>query len=174
MSDSSPTDPGILHNRYSGPPTLSQSNGFEIYPMPFFALIAASEPANLAGWYQKALGFSVLQVGPAFHLRRRKYQDLLLVPAQDERIPTLGGPLLYFDADGELEVLAERIEKAGKVGLVNVSGPLATLWNTSELRVTDPTGYRFVFTSRPRDPDPDIQSRVATILTSAHRLGKPV
>ncbi len=151
------------------PPTLGDCYGFEIYPMPFFALLAASDPVGLTRWYEDALGFAVLQIGPAFHLRRHKFQDLLIVPASSERTPTSFGPLLYFDADGELEGLAERIKQAAKPGTTAVSGPVTTPWNTCELRVTDPVGHRIVFTSRTIEPDPEIQARTKVLLATARR-----
>ncbi len=170
MTHATPKNPDTRPARDSGPSGSTPTHGFEIYPMPFFALLSVSQPERVAEWYQKALGFAALRVGPAVHLRRRQYQDLLLVPATGERVPGPGGPLLYFDADGELEELAERITKAGTSGVSDASGPVATPWNTAELRVTDPAGYRLVFSSRPRNPDPGIQSRTLDLLASARRL----
>jgi len=72
-------------------------DGFAVYPMPMFARLAMSDLQASVAWYTEALGFGVVFVGPEIdgrplmaHLRRRRYQDLLLVPATDPQ-PTARG-----------------------------------------------------------------------------------
>jgi uncharacterized glyoxalase superfamily protein PhnB len=141
------------------PASLGEYNGFELYPMPFFVTLAVEAPAEVAAWYAQALGFGVMFAGPVVHLRRRKYQDLLLVQAGPAAPPTAGGPALRFDADGELEALAERVRAAAPVGRAQVEGPVDTPWNTTELRVTDPAGHVLVFHARRANPDPAQEAR---------------
>jgi hypothetical protein len=141
------------------PPTLGEYNGFEVYPMPFFVTLAVDEPAALAEWYERVLGFSVMFAGPVIHLRRWKYQDILLVPASVPGGATSGGPGLHFGADGDVDALAERAAKAPRLGLSAVEGPVLTPWNTHELRVTDPAGHRLVFTSRPSAPNAEAHAQ---------------
>jgi hypothetical protein len=71
------------------PPALGEYNGHEIYPMPVFATLAVPDVSAVAAWYERALGFSSVFKGPEVggqpalvHLRRLKYQDLLLTIAQ--------------------------------------------------------------------------------------------
>lgn len=141
------------------PPTLGEYNGFEVYPMPFFAVLVANDPELLGRWYQNALGFGLMFMGPVLHLRRRRYQDLLLVAANPSVEATTGGPALTFDADGELDELAARFAKEPPLGRSAAVGPIDTPWNTRELRVTDPVGHRLVFSARRPQPDPTIHAQ---------------
>jgi hypothetical protein len=136
------------------PPTLGEYNGFEIYPMPFFVTLVVHEPDVVAAWYESALGFRTMLSTPIVHLRRRKYQDLLLVPPQPGAAPTIGGPALTFGADGDVDALAARVRSVDPMGLSAVDGPVETPWNTRELRVSDPAGHHLVFTSRSSKSDP--------------------
>jgi hypothetical protein len=139
------------------PTSLGRYNGFEIYPMPLFITLVVDDPVAMAGWYERALGFGVMLSRPFLvHLRRRKYQDVLLVPAGAGAKATTGGPSLHFNADGEVDALAERASAAGGVGCSSVEAPVHTPWNTRELRVVDPAGHRLVFTSRPSQPSPEL------------------
>lgn len=142
----------------SEPAHLGTYNGFEIYPMPMFATLGSEDPPALAAWYERALGFSAMFAGPVLHLRRRKYQDLLIVAGA----PAGGvapSPILSFNADGEIDELAARAHAAPPQGRSSVEGPIDTPWNTRDLRVTDPAGHRLVFTARREVPDPEISRR---------------
>src|SRR5215472_2998249 len=82
-----PTPPAST-DRSGEPTSLGSFNGAEIYPMPMFATLSVADVAAVSAWYQAALGFGVVfsMLGPAgtpalVHLRRHKYQDVLLVPA---------------------------------------------------------------------------------------------
>jgi len=133
-------------------------NGFEVYPMPFFGMLVAEDPAALARWYEQALGFGVMFAGPVVHLRRRKYQDLLVAAAAPGHEATAGGPSLHFDADGEVDSLAARAAAVPQAGRSSVGEPVDTAWNTRELRVVDPAGHRLLFWSRRSNPDPAIEA----------------
>jgi hypothetical protein len=137
----------------------------EIYPMPFFPLLVADSPAHLATWYVDALGFfRLFETAGLTHLRRHKYQDILVTGADLDRVPTTGGPSLYLDADGELEILAAHLRDFPRSGSMQVTGPVQTPWNTCELRIVDPAGHRLVLTSRPAHPDPGIAARTRAML----------
>ena len=73
------------------PVRLGEYNGFEVYPMPMFATLAAEDPSALAAWYEEALGFVSMFAGPVIHLRRAKYQDLLVVRAEPDRPAAVRG-----------------------------------------------------------------------------------
>jgi len=156
------------------PPRLGEYNGFEVYSMPFFATLIASEPEPLGRWYERALGFGVMLAGPLVHLRRRKYQDLLVVRgvAGDEGARA-GGPVLRLDADGELDELAARARREPRVGRSSVVGPVDTPWNTRELTVTDPEGYRFIFSARRTAADPTLDAQARAMFDAGRRKDGP-
>lgn len=144
------------------PPALGEYDGHEIYPMPAFATISVTDVAGVAAWYERALGFATVFRAPdvdgqpsLVHLRRRKYQDLLLMP------PLLAAPsseapsslTLSFNAEGEVDDLAERARGVEPLGRSSITGPIDTPWNTREVRVTDPAGHRLCFTGRNPNAD---------------------
>jgi catechol 2,3-dioxygenase-like lactoylglutathione lyase family enzyme len=140
----------------------------EIYPMPMFVTLPVRDLVRSTAWYEAA-GFAVLATmpgpaGPAslVHLRRLRFQDLLLVPG--EPVP---GPRITFAAgEDELDTRAEVLaaepadgvrhtgdgEHEPDADLRRVAGPSETPWFTRDLVLTDPDGYTVVLTA-PRTSD---------------------
>ena len=147
------------------PPRLGEFGGHEIYPMPMFVTLMVADVAALSSWYQRALGFAVVFEAPGVggqpslvHLRRRKYQDVLITrlatgAAAVEPASTIS---VSFSAEGEVDTLAERAREVAQLDKSAIVGPVDTPWNTRDLRVTDPAGHRLVFTGR--NPNPDAAS----------------
>src|ERR1051326_262665 len=133
-------------SRTSEPPSLGDFKGHEIYPMPIFAKVAVQNVGDVAKWYRDALGFDTIfdMPGPdgqlmLSHLRRKKYQDVLVVAARSPQ--TAGtGMTLNFSADDEVDALAQRAKSTPPVGASSVSDPINTPWNTRDLNVVDPAG----------------------------------
>lgn len=130
------------------PPTIGEYEGFDIYPMPAFVRFSVPDPVATAQWYVDALGFGVMYVGPEVdgtatlvHLRRRKYQDILLVPGA----PDPGS--VHLDATGEMDALAERSSTHA-----DHVGPVETPYGPRELPLEDPHGHRLVFFAAPEAP----------------------
>ena len=144
------------------PPSLGEYDGHESYPMPTFATITVADVAGIAAWYERALGFTTVFRAPdvggqpsLVHLRRGKYQDVLLVPARPGA-PSTDAPsslTLSFSADGEIDALAARARAVEPLGRSSITGPIDTPWNTRDVRVTDPAGHRLVFTGRNPNAD---------------------
>ena len=154
------------------PPTLGEFNGHEIYPMPAFATLAVADVSGVAAWYERALGFSTVFKGPEVggqpalvHLRRLKYQDLLLIPAPVGIAPAdaPSSLTLSFSVGEDVDALAERARSVEPLGRSAITGPFNTPWNTRDIRVTDPAGHRLVFTGRNANPDPEQQARIRTM-----------
>jgi uncharacterized glyoxalase superfamily protein PhnB len=155
------------------PPALGEYDGHEIYPMPAFATISVTDVARVAAWYEQALGFATVFRAPdvegqpsLVHLRRRKYQDLLLTPAR-VAVPSTVAPsslTLSFNADGEVDALAERARAVEPLGRSSIMGPIDTPWNTRDVRVTDPAGHRLVFTGRNPNADTAQLGRMRELL----------
>ncbi|MGH9408495.1 MAG: VOC family protein [Vicinamibacterales bacterium] len=156
------------------PTVVGDFQGHEIYPMPMFATIAVADVTAVSGWYQQALGFTVVFAAPGaalVHLRRRKYQDLLIMPtragaATGSPVPTL---TVSFSADGEIDELAARAHAAPSLGASAVAGPVATPWNTVDLRVTDPAGHQLIFTARDPNPDPEQARRMQAMFDAPRK-----
>lgn len=151
-----PASPGS----HGEPPLLGHHKGFEVYPMPLFALLECDDVARARAFWVEALGFAEMFGLPApdgsvamSHLRRRKYQDVMLVPRTSPLAEGPRGCRLLFDANGELDALAARARQAAPTGRSRVEEPVITPWNTRELRVTDPDGHVVAFHERHDDPE---------------------
>jgi len=137
----------------------------EIYPMPMFVTLPVRDLVASTAWYETA-GFALLATMPGragpdspaalVHLRRLRFQDLLLVPG--EPVP---GPRVTFAAgEDDLDVraellaleLADSAHQAPDADKRRVAGPSDTPWFTRDLTLTDPDGYTIVLTApRPAD-----------------------
>ena len=152
------------------PPSLGEFQGHEIYPMPMFATISVADVAAVSEWYQQALGFSVVFAAPGsmlVHLRRRKYQDLLIVPHGSAATAAASSLTITFNVDGEIDEVAARAHAAPSSGPSSVAGPVATPWNTLDLRVTDPAGHQLIFTARNPDPDSEHAKRMRALFDAS-------
>lgn len=150
------------------PPVLGDFQGHEIYPMPMFATISVGDVAAVSAWYQEALGFQVVFAAPGstlVHLRRRKYQDLLITRGASAPLAAPSSLTISFSVDGEIDEVAVRAHAATKSGASSVAGPVATPWNTHDLRVTDPAGHQLVFTARNPNPDPEQVKRMQAMFS---------
>jgi uncharacterized glyoxalase superfamily protein PhnB len=155
------------------PPIVSEFGGFEIYPMPMFPTLSVTDVAGVAAWYEATLGFKAVFAAPAvggqpslIHLRRRKYQDLLIVPSPAEAAAA-ANLTLTFNADGELDEISARAHAGPRQGHSAIAGPVDTPWNTRDLRVTDPVGTRLLFTARNPHPDPEQAARIKAMFDAA-------
>ena len=137
------------------PELLGQHEGWDVYPMPVFVTINTPDVSRMASWFRDALGFGVMFVGPdsgdgptMVHLRRMKYQDVLIAAGLEHNIDRDRSLTVTFQAmtDTEVDLLAEQAAGHG-----DVEGPYDTPWNTREVTVIDPDGHHFVFTGRRTD-----------------------
>lgn len=121
-----------------------------IYPMPMFATFQVADLAAAEAFYQ-AVGFVSLAAIPGpdgtpvvVHLRRMKYQDILIVPGKPER----GSSTVGFLAGGQdLAALAAALRAAPPDG-ARIEGPADTPWYTSDLTIDDPDGNRIILTAQ--------------------------
>ena len=125
----------------------------EFYPMPMFPTLSVGDIDLSTSWYADKVGFSLVfsmpgpggNVGLA-HLRWRKYADLLLVPGTNSAYATHSkgtGITLSFLVETEtVDNMAARLEESG----VEIEeGPVNRPWNTRDIVVLDPDGYRLIF-----------------------------
>ncbi len=124
----------------------------EIYPMPMFPTLAVRDVGASVGWYAEQVGFGTVFVMPGAdgepvlaHLRWRKYADVLLVPdagSDGEGVKGMGVSLSFLVRDLSVDAMAERLVG---LGVELEEGPVTRPWNTREIVVMDPDGYRLVF-----------------------------
>ena len=126
----------------------------DFYPMPMFIHLEVADLPASVDWYQRALGFRVVFEGPPggpsmAHLRRDRYQDLLLFPAPSGGLGQPGqGVTIQFQAGAAaVEEIARQVRAAGTE---RVEGPVARPWNVRDVTVYDLDGYRLRF-SEPMD-----------------------
>src|SRR5262245_28051690 len=109
-----------------------------IYVMPAFATLRVGDLEASRRWYVEGLGFAVLAElpGPSgaialIHLRRWRYQDVLLVPGRAPASPPAQGVRLTFSTHGDdLDELAAQVRA---IGGGSVEGPSPTPWNTRDV-----------------------------------------
>jgi catechol 2,3-dioxygenase-like lactoylglutathione lyase family enzyme len=115
----------------------------DFYPM--LVNIEVNHLDSSVEWYQIAQGFRVVYRGPGLiHLRRERYQDLLLYPNQSAELINRGeGIVVHFQAgDTRLDGITL---KAIRAGTLDVEGPVDQPWNVHQVTVFDPDGYRLRF-----------------------------
>ena len=116
----------------------------EYYPMPMFVNLLVGDLTSSADWYQKVLGFQVVFSGPPenptmIHLRRERYQDLLLQASRQEIGDNPGrGVLIQFQAGGT--TVDEMARRARILGVQNVEGPVERPWNVRDVTLFDLDG----------------------------------
>jgi catechol 2,3-dioxygenase-like lactoylglutathione lyase family enzyme len=128
----------------------------EIYPMPAFPTLSASDLAVSLRFYVDGLGFQHIFSMPdsegqpiLHHIRFARYADLLLEqepPGSEPGAESRGrGVRLTFSlplAERTADEVARRAKRLGAL----IEGPVERPWNTRDLVVADPDGYVLVFT----------------------------
>lgn len=128
-----------------------------VYGMPAFVTLRVADLRRSVEWYVAGLGLHLLATmgrtaddQPALvHLRRWRYQDILLI-AVDGPVEASSAVTLSFAAlADELPTLAETAARAGGG---RVTGPQVAPWGTTDMTVVDPDGHTLVFTAPPAVP----------------------
>ena len=153
----------------------------EIYPMPSFVTLAAKDTARSAAWYQDVLGFRHVATipGPSgkpllVHLRWVKYADLLLAA---ERAPVNepkgSACTLCFSMFGRGEESVDPLaDNARSGGATILAGPADTPWNTREVTIADPDGFRLNFTAPIRTASGEIKANSESFQQLVDRLSR--
>ncbi len=155
------------------PSTPGLYGGFEVYPMPAYTSLPASDVAATVRFFTEVVGFGLMYRGPEVggqpmisHLRGRRYQDVLVMPARGPVHPA-NGLVVAFLAD-DLDGLAARARAAG----TPCDGPTVQPWGATEVHLRDPDGNAFVFFTAPQPPAPGTDFE-ATMAAVADRLSRP-
>lgn len=122
-----------------------------VYAMPMFVNLVVSDLAASAALYASA-GFVTLATIPGpggppalVHLRRERYQDILMTPGAVVR-----GSMSASFAAGDVDLLevADRLRSSG----AEVTGPVNTPWFTTDVTFSDADGNTVTLTA-PRMAD---------------------
>lgn len=127
----------------------------EIYPMPSFPTLIASDVDASSRFYQNVLGFKHIFTMPGpdgqpslIHLRWTKYADLLITRSRHGKElpePRGVGISLNFNMfehfNGDMDAFAKHARENG----ANVTGPVDQPWNVREVTIVDPDGYKLIF-----------------------------
>lgn len=130
----------------------------DIYAMPAFGTLEVADLDRARSWYED-LGFVVsADMGAAglLHLRRYRYQDLLLVPSTGPRRAGRAGMRISFAHTRSVEERESVAAALRERGDGEVAGPTTTPWYSLDVTATDPDGHVVVLTpaacSRRRTP----------------------
>lgn len=125
----------------------------EFYPMPMFPTLSVADIGASASWYTEKVGFARVFAIPGTgddvaleHLRWSKYADLLLVPEANAPYPAqakgTGISLCFLVQAESIDHMAARLDASG---VEITEGPVNRPWNTRDIVVTDPDGFRLIF-----------------------------
>ncbi|MEQ1783649.1 MAG: VOC family protein [Hyphomonadaceae bacterium] len=136
------------------PPITGRHDGFDVYPMPMFMRLETRDLVATVRWYCEVLGFAVMFEMPMMaHLRRNKFQDLLVFASARGGAPSQG-MAIALEAEGEVDAIWRLASDATPVGLAKVEvAPQVMPWNARELRVIDPDGRALVFHEQAKDAE---------------------
>ncbi|GAA0228514.1 hypothetical protein GCM10009000_049640 [Halobacterium noricense] len=144
----------------------NEANDIDIYPIPMFARMEVTDMEDSTDWCREVAGFREVAPLPGIaYLRYRKYADVMLVPADESEHPEqtaqasseLAGHGLSLTLNMENETVDDVFERAQLNDTTVVSAPEETPWNTRQVTLADPDGYRLVFTE-PVDTELDFET----------------
>lgn len=140
------------------------------YQMPSYTTLLVTDLHMSTHWYCDALGFTLVSQMPGpngdplmSHLRWAPHADLMLIEESRHHpiSATKGaGVTLNFSALREsVDAIAKR---ACQCNEIQISGPHNRPWNTREVIIIDPDGYRLNFTEPLREPltDEDLMTQL--------------
>jgi len=130
------------------------------YQMPSYTTLLVNDLNLSTRWYCDILGFTLISQMPGpnghpfvSHLRWAPHADIMLIEESANHPITASkgsGVTLNFSALREsVDTIADR---ARNQKVLQISGPHNRPWNTREVIIIDPDGYRLNFTEPLRDP----------------------
>jgi uncharacterized glyoxalase superfamily protein PhnB len=122
---------------------------------------AVSDLAVSSHWCQEVLGFTDIftfrtsDERPLLaHLRWAKYADVLLTADRAPRSEPKGAGVTLFFAMTAAEPFVDALsERARARGATIAASPADTAWNTRDVTILDPDGFRLTFTGTQRGED---------------------
>jgi hypothetical protein len=148
-----------------GPDAVAPDPFLGIYAMPMFVKIPTRDLRASTDFWVHGLGFVDLfsVPGQIVHLRRWAFQDVLLVPADDDATPSAPSTVQVFVSCvlNQLDAVADACRALAPD---SVTGPYDTAWRTRDIAVVTPEGAHVVFTAAtPFTPDSDVGRDFASV-----------
>ena len=148
-----------------GPDAVAPDPFLGIYAMPMFVKIPTGDLRASTDFWVRGLGFVDLfsVPGQIVHLRRWAFQDVLLVPVEDEAAASGASTVQVFASCvlGQLESVADACRELSPD---SVTGPYDTAWRTRDIAVVTPEGAHVTFTAAtPFTPDSDVGRDLASV-----------
>ena len=148
-----------------GPDAVAPEPFRGIYAMPMFVKIPTRDLHASTDFWVRGLGFVDLFSipGQIVHLRRWAFQDVLLVPAEEDAATSAASTVQVF-VSCVLNQLESVAEACRELSPDSVTGPYDTAWRTRDIAVTTPEGARVTFTAAtPFIPDSDVGRDFASV-----------
>lgn len=148
-----------------GPDAVAPEPFRGIYAMPMFVKIPTSDLRASTDFWVRGLGFIDLfsVPGQIVHLRRWAFQDVLLVPADDDAAPSSASTVQVF-VSCVLNQLESVAGACRELSPDSVTGPYDTAWRTRDISVITPEGAHVTFTAAtPFEPDSDVGRDLASV-----------
>ena len=136
-----------------------------IYAMPMFVKIPTRDLQASTDFWVGGLGFVDLFSipGQIVHLRRWAFQDVLLVPADDDADPSAASTVQVF-VSCVLSQLESVADACRALSADSVTGPYDTAWRTRDISVVTPEGAQVTFTAAtPFTPDSEVGRDLASV-----------
>lgn len=148
-----------------GPDAVAPDPFLGIYAMPMFVKIPTRDLRASTDFWVRGFGFvDFFSIpGQIVHLRRWAFQDVLLVPAEDDAVLSAASTVQVFVSCvlGQLEFVAEACRELSPG---SVTGPYDTAWRTRDISVVTPEGAQVTFTAAtPFTPDSDVGRDFASV-----------
>ena len=148
-----------------GPDAVAPDPFLGVYAMPMFVRIASRDLDASTDFWVRGLGFvDFFSIpGQIVHLRRWAFQDVLLVPANDDGAPSAPSTVQVFVSCvlGQLESVADACRELSPD---SVTGPYDTAWRTRDISVVTPEGAQVTFTAAtPFTPDSEVGRDFASV-----------
>ncbi|WP_426185333.1 VOC family protein [Microbacterium sp. TWP3-1-2b2] len=148
-----------------GPDAVAPDPFRGIYAMPMFVKIPTRDLQASTDFWVRGLGFIDLfsVPGQIVHLRRWAFQDVLLVPSDDDAVPTAASTVQVF-VSCVLSQLDSVADACRAMSPGSVTGPYDTAWRTRDITVITPEGAQVTITAAtPFTPDSDVGRNFASV-----------
>ncbi|MDF2506523.1 MAG: hypothetical protein K0Q52_382 [Microbacterium sp.] len=151
-----------------GPDAVAPDPFLGIYAMPMFVKIPTRDLHTSTDFWVRGLGFVDFFTipGQIVHLRRWAFQDVLLVPVDDDAALSAdpAAATIQVFVSCVLSQLESVANACRELSPDSVTGPYDTAWRTRDISIVTPEGAHVTFTAAtPFTPDSDVGRDFASV-----------